>query len=247
MTFDELITNPVGSGSGNVAARYLIKNVIQSRSQALIEARRVTYKIYFDKDGIIFIHFKVGSETFEKLDYDVVFELSPQSDVQASVRSVAKYTLRMMSNIPAFGYTYAYVLNQENMVIDFLKDKFSKEFWENPPTSRNPAQTFGFEKSLQFAALALKRAGMMDINQLKLAATSVSDVRKTIYQDFMPFASKLSEYQRFKLEANSVVKVRKDAAKETRSLRVAPSGKIVNRSIKRPNKPSTARRPQKGN
>lgn len=247
LTFEDLINNPVGSGSGNVAARYLIKNVMQSRAQALIEGRRVTYKVYFDSKEDIFIHFKVGSESFEKLSYDVVFHLSPQSEVQANIRSISKYSLKLMSNIPAFAYTYAYTLNESDLVIDFLKDKFDDQFWTMPPLQRNPAQTFGFEKSLQFAALTLKRAGMMDINQLKLVATKVSDVRKTIHSEFEAFSSKLLEYHNLKMAASKVIKERKDAKRETRSTKIGASRKISSGSGRTPRSPGTARKPQRGN
>ena len=247
MTFEDLVNNPVGSGSGNVAARYLIKNVMQSRAQALIEGRKVTYKVYFDSKEDIFIHFKVGSESFDELSYDVVFQLSPQSDVQASIRSISKYSLKLMSNIPAFAFTYAYTLNQNEMVIDFLKDKFDNQFWDTAPLQRNPAQTFGFEKSLQFAALTLKRTGMMDITQLKLVATKVSDVRKTIHSEFDSFSKKLLEYQSLKNAAAKLVKERKDAKKETRSTKISASKKISSTSGRTPRSPGTARKPQRGN
>ena len=62
------------------------------------------------------------------------------------------YELKLISNIPAFAFTYLYLLNDEESIVGELKSKFPDIFYTKAPEKRNPQSIKGFEKSIHIAS-----------------------------------------------------------------------------------------------
>jgi len=90
----------------------------------------------------------VPSEFYKtnNITYDVLIEIEYRENKRLSLRNAKFY-----SNCPSFIYTYAYVFNQESLVIEDLKSKLPSECLTNPPTIRNPIESRGYEKSIYMA------------------------------------------------------------------------------------------------
>jgi hypothetical protein len=193
MNLDQLVNNPVGSGSANVGARYLIKNVMASKADGMIKNKKI--EANFHKIGTSFVaHFKVESETFDNLFYDIVLEFYPTSDVIEAQPSLSKYDIRMISNIPAFAFTYAYVLNKNEMIIPELKNKFDKIFWSDAPSVRNLSEVYGFEKSIQYVALYIKNLLFLNKAKFLVKSSGKESSWKEINSGFREFAVVMEDY-----------------------------------------------------
>ena len=155
LNLSELINNPTGKNSAYLSNRKLIKENLQMKYQRLIRKhKKFEYKIYKNNDSYIF-HFKVPSETYDKLFYDVVIEFycEPEEPEVKNDRNINRYYLNIFSNSPAFTFTYTYVCNKNNMIPLDCKSFCFKESLTSAPQLRNPVEIYGFEKSIYFACL----------------------------------------------------------------------------------------------
>jgi hypothetical protein len=65
--------------------------------------------------------------------------------------SMLTKNIKVFSNNFAFVYTYAYVMNQRGLLIDYLRSLLPKEVLSEPPKRRNPDETVNYEKSIVYA------------------------------------------------------------------------------------------------
>lgn len=153
-TLLDYMHNPMGSGSAAMSGRDLIYNDLVKRFISLEGKGSMIPVIYKDAKGNYFFHVMVPSETDRENTYDVIIKFESSKEVE-NATTLKPYNVKFFSNIPSFTYTYAYVYNKNDLLVDELKDKFDKEVLLKAPVKRNPQETFGYEKSIFFAAYAI--------------------------------------------------------------------------------------------
>ena len=146
----QMIDNPTGKGSGSVAARYRIRQSMSAMYiRTLQKYRKQFYAVpYLYDDGRILYHVKVPSEAYNinKISYDVLIEFEDKPGMRLAIRNA-----KFFSNSPSFIFTYAYVFNQKDILIDKFKNKLPNQCLVQPPVVRNPVESLGFEKSIYIA------------------------------------------------------------------------------------------------
>lgn len=165
------------------------------------------------------IKVKVPAEKLPNLFYDVLIMLTPEcdskedSDSIKADRTLNRYRLKLFSNSPNFMFTYTYVLNKNNMIVPKLKNKCSQKALVDPPTIKNPVESYGFEKSCYFACKYIKEKGLLN--------KAVIDANLYVFDEFKLQASiasqesKLKEYSLVQKAHRSSVKLSKRAKNNT--------------------------------
>jgi len=160
MTLNKYISNPTGKGSAYVAKRSAIKSGLNLIYIKLLREHRKEFyaQPYIYGNGDILYYVKVPSEFYNdnKITYDVLFLIKYDKQLERKNRQVYFY-----SNSPSFIFTYCYVYNKHDLLIDKLKNKLPNEALTMPPDIRNPIQSLGFEKSTYVAALYLIQGGCL--------------------------------------------------------------------------------------
>lgn len=152
------IDNPMGTGAAVLTSREAIKRDLETRFYKLEGKGSMVPIVYKDIKGNYFFHVIVPSETDRNNTYDVIIKFEPTDGKKGETTSSLKgYNVKFFSNSPAFIYTYAYVYNQHKLIVDELKNKISHEVLTVAPKKRNPQETFGYEKSLFFAAFSIMK------------------------------------------------------------------------------------------
>lgn len=151
-TLVEYLENPMGKGSTAIANRQLIKRDLENRYDRLIlRYKKFDYKLWYDKNDFYF-HVKIPSETNRTNTYDVVIMLTPLDDKKViSEPTLKNYYIKVFSNCPSFVFTYAYVYNDYDMLIDFLKHKYTDVTLTDNPVIKNPGEVINYDKSIFFA------------------------------------------------------------------------------------------------
>jgi len=194
LTLNQFISNPTGKYSAEVGRRDLIKNSLERQFKALLREHngKFQWKIFqpsANKNNFLF-HFKIPSTTKKDLFYDVVLQFNENNKGKTTI---SEFDMKVFSNAPNFMFTYAYVLNEDGLLIDLLKSKIDKRALTQEPDKRNPRQDLGFEKSMYFAGLYIKDARMYYISQIK---NNVSRWNRSAFLDSIANTSeKLEEYQ----------------------------------------------------
>ena len=158
MTFQQFLQNPTGPYSSFFGKRENIKRDLEERFYKLLQSARnkdFKHDIYRDGNDYYFA-FKIPSEKYNKIEYDVVIRLYPKETAVISESTLLNYNIQFFSNSPAFVYTYAYVSNKDKMLIKFLSGKLGSKALNDPPKVRNPIEIYGFEKSIYFSLLYIK-------------------------------------------------------------------------------------------
>lgn len=150
ITLKEFLNNPMGKGAAAIPNKSLIQSDLKTRYNKISSKMQV--KAYYDdKSGSYFFHFIIPSETERKNTYDVVLQFEPKDNGMKNENTILNYNIRFFSNSPSFGFTYAYVFNERDMLIKSLKNKFSGVTLTDSPVVRNPNVTVNYEKSTFFA------------------------------------------------------------------------------------------------
>ena len=241
MTIGDLLQNPTGKGSAVMASRKLIIQDLEMRFMKLMHGHNnyiETYCFKSKQEEYIF-RMKVPAETLPNLYYDVVIMCTPKCDTTEDTESVKgdrtlnRYRLKLFSNSPNFMFTYTYVLNKYDMIVPKLKNKCNPRALTEPPTVKNPVESYGFEKSCYFACRYLKERGLLNkgvidqnlsvFNELKLQAVISTQ------------EAKLKEY-------NLIKKANKSSLKQTKRAKNTPAPT----TLKKPTQPNknTMAKPQ---
>jgi hypothetical protein len=215
VTMNKLLQNPSGPYSAYFARRDLtIKNLNDRYLQMQKDKKEFKLEIFKDKDDYYF-YFKVPSETYDKLHYDVVINFIPVGDQSKSDMTLNNYSVNLFSNAPNFLFTYAYVYNQDGILIDFLKDKISKQALNEPPDIRNPIKSYGFEKSVYFALLYIKMNRLHVKSAINYRADKLD--KKKLIKAVDSTEEKLKQYNR--------AKANEKAGKENQKIQKKPVAK----------------------
>ena len=175
-TFDKYIDNPMG-GSVLVNSATTKSMYTQKFSALLIrESNHLQYTIYRTvnfTDSYI-IHFKIPSETYAGLYYDVVIELYTRDNKLKNSASLRQYNVRFFSNDPRFMYVFANTFAGYDLFVKDLKPKMSRKALKNKATVTNQFNTPGWVKSLYFAYLAMEKYGLFERPMLNQNAEKYS-------------------------------------------------------------------------
>lgn len=149
----ELVTNPSGKASSYGANRLKIKEDLNKRYNSLLyKYAGFDYKVY--KVGHnYFVHFKIPSETYEKLYYDIILEFIPEDSDATKDKNIIRYWIKFFSNSPAMMFTYTYVCYHNKLIPKDIIKFCSKNALRESPSIRNPVEVYGYEKSVYFACL----------------------------------------------------------------------------------------------
>ena len=169
MTIGDLLKNPTGKGSAQMAARkYIIQDLnVRYAKLLLAHNNKLSVKCFKSNDDYM-IYVSVPAEKYSGLYYDVLLQFTPNvetkedSDSIKSDRTLNRYRLKLFSNSPNFMFTYTYVLNKNDMIIPIVKNKCSNLALTQAPTVRNPVESYGFEKSCYFACKYLSDMGYLN-------------------------------------------------------------------------------------
>ena len=166
LTMQSFLINPTGKHSANIARRDRIRADLTARFQKLYREQRKNFSVTFfrlPKDQKVVCRITVPSEELNKVNftYDTMVEFTYPPSAQGLPTSVnfdslKHMSIRVFSNSPGFTFTYAYVFNQEDLIIDWMKPRLSRRSLTEAPDKRNPDYTLGFEKSLYFSMLYLQ-------------------------------------------------------------------------------------------
>jgi hypothetical protein len=220
LTLSDFLQNPSGKGSGMVASREIIIKSMTEKFQKLMKKinGKLIHEIYKVGDNYVF-YFKIPSESFDKLYYDVVLEFSPVDEQAKKDGKLINYQVHFFSNSPSFTFTYAYVVYNTGMMVDRLVDKFDNMAIKNNPSTRNPVEVLGFEKTCYFAALFIKEHDLNTKSIIDEKATKWDENKfiKSIASDH----DKLAEYQIYKRRDTD--KIKREKKKEAKK----PIKKII--------------------
>ena len=206
MTLQELIMNPTGKRSAYVASRSMIKESLTYKYNTLImKYKKFDYKIYKSGD-IYYFYYKIPSETYKQVLYDVIIEFYPDPDDPDCVeqKTTNKYLIKIFSNSPSFMFTYTYVVNENGFLADGTKKFCSKEALKSRPVVRNPVETYGYEKTVYFACLDIINKRLYEKKTIdKMLFKMKND---TFDKNIMTQENKLIEYNKNKNQARKIKK-----------------------------------------
>ena len=202
---DQLLQNPTGKKTSHTTARYRVIEDLTRRMHGMIkEHGSFKFKVFDDGDKYLF-KFKMPSESYDKLFYDVLLEFRPLDKDQKDNKTIREYGMRVFSNSPHFTFTFTYVMNDNGLLVPWIKPKINKKALKDKPKVTNPIGEYGFEKSVYYATLFIKESRLYRKSALKqnLIKLNESALISSIKSDTM----KLREYN----------KVKKDKTKKKKS------------------------------
>ena len=207
LTFHQLVTNPAGKGSAQIAMRGAILNDLRNRTTAVMNMNKgIDLTVYKTKTGIFVLFFRFRSEHLKQrtdMYYDTIIELTPPAGSTGSEKTIGEYTCRFASNNPSFAFTYLYVANKLGYFLPQFKDKFEDIFFTEKPVVRNPSFTFGFEKAILFPALYITEKKLQYIDKLNKLSKGEPNL-VIIKKKFMSFKRKMQEYKQKKIESRAM-------------------------------------------
>lgn len=152
-TLKDYMNNPSGKGSTVIPNRQIIIEDFKKRYEKIKEHHKFDTEIYRNKDDYFF-HILVPSEDKDKeITYDVIIQFTMLDEDFKNDININRYYVKFFSNCPSFTFTYAYVYNTNNIIVDGFETKYRDEVILNEPNTRNPNQIVSFEKSIYFACL----------------------------------------------------------------------------------------------
>jgi len=241
ITLDQFLTNPTGKGSSFMSKRLEVKKNLDMRYYKLLKEStkngNFTYKVYIDKD-VYFFWFKIPSETYKEIYYDVVLEFVPTEKKMEKFSTINDYSINFFSNSPHMMFTYTYVLNQERLLVDMLKStKYSKQALKDRPKVTNPVEIFGFEKSCYYACKYINEKKLYTKAEIERNATQITKTtRVELLNSIMSQESKYLQYE-------AVKKKYADEKRKEREAKARKANSQYNQAVKAATakKPSTSK------
>lgn len=157
MTIQEYIDNPMGKGDASVINRKIIKESMISNFHRYEEkkGKQVKSHPFVTVNGEYYFLLVLPTETERDNSYDVVFHFFDREKKFLSSKSIKDYDVKMFSNDPSFGYTFAYVYNKNGMMVESLIPKLGKKFVTSPPKTRNKFEVVNYNKYIFYGAMIL--------------------------------------------------------------------------------------------
>ena len=240
MTLRDLITNPPGPNSRQVAARYTIRDALRAKFVAAMQdpARRRKFGVQVSKRGEGYIVWvKVPSEKYDVI-YDVILQLS----FPEGARALASADVKVYCNSPSWVYVQGYVFNKNGFLADGWAQALGRAATE-PPDTVNASQDIGFDKVVHQGVLfATGPGGLVTQADLQRASGGTPPNPR---DPKLSAEAKLFEYNRAKdkyAAAARVVKRAERAAKEEDAKRKRAESRNARGTAKTAKVAATAKR-----
>lgn len=178
ITMNDFLTNPTGKSSASFTRRDLVIANLGYRYNELVKKTPITHTLYKCDDYYLF-YVRVPSEKYQdRLIYDVIvqFMITDKNSERKSI-TINDLPMKMYSNSPNFMFTYAYVYNQDDNLVNFLTNKLNSKALTDEPKVKNPQFSYGFEKSVYFALLHIKKSQLNFRNRANMSATIYPKLR----------------------------------------------------------------------
>jgi hypothetical protein len=208
MTVRDLINNPSGPHSRQIAARYTIQDALRAK---FVEAmkdpnRRRRFKVAVSRHGEKFVAWiRVPSEKYA-VDYDVILQLS----FPEGARAVSSADVKVYCNSPGWIFTSAYAFGQAGFLAEGWEAACGRAATE-PPKTTNPHEDLGFDKVLHQAILFFTGpAGYVTQHDLQMSPVGTAPDPK---DPRLSAQSKLQEYGRAKAKYDAIARTVKRAEK----------------------------------
>ena len=196
MTFDDYITNPMGKGSAVMsnAHREVMRMQYKKKFDNILlrEKGKLDYRMFTDsKHNEYWIYVKIPSELCKEFYYDTLIKFYADKNVKGGGRDLFKYNVRFYSNDPAFVYTYAYVFAHNDLFINELSSKMSREALKKAPKEKNPNESVGYVKSIYFVYLLMDNRSLNKVSVFEKQAEPLNV--KFLLDNIMPADQKIAE------------------------------------------------------
>lgn len=177
MSLEQYILNPALKSNAilNAATRELIKTNYQHKFDNIMlrENGKVTYYLYMEpQKNVYWAYIKVPSEIVHNFYYDVIFKFTPTNST-GFFDDIFKFNVKFFSNDPNFVFTYAYVFYKNDLLIQELRSKMSKEALKQHPEEKNPTEQISYEKAIYFAYLIMKERKLNKLLKFKAEAKTL--------------------------------------------------------------------------
>jgi hypothetical protein len=215
MTVRDLITNPTGPYSRQVAARYTIRDALKAKFLAAMKdpARRKRFQASVTgvaPDFVVWL--RVPSE-----EYDVVYDVVLQLHFPEGVRALSSAEIKLYCNSPSWVFTTGYAAREAGILFPGWEGALGRAAKEKPKVT-NPNLDVGFDKVVQQGLLwAMGPGGLLSMGDLQRAT-----VAKSLAPDprapGLSAEAKLFEYNRAKDKHDAQKRTEKASAKAAKEL-----------------------------
>jgi hypothetical protein len=196
MSFAQYILNPMGKSNAVMSAgsREYMRTKYKKKFDNIMlrEKGKMDYRLFTDeKNNTFWIYCKIPSELCKNFYYDTLIKFYTDEKVKEGGRDLFKYNVRFFSNDPAFVYTYAYVFAHNDLFINELHSKMSKEALRKPPKEKNPNNSVGYVKSIYFVYLLMQNRSLNKVNIFEKQAEPLSV--QFLMENIMPADQKIAD------------------------------------------------------
>lgn len=176
MTLNEFLENPIGKGDASINVTVL-RQALSAKYDIYQKTKYKQVKMSIYKQplkDVYWIWLEMPTETERDNTYDVVYKFTNPKPTDRTSLGIGKFDIQIFANVPSFAYTFAYVYNANELLIDTLSSKLGKDFISKTPDVRNRNQVLLFDKYVYF--------GARYILDSKVLNRMVADSRASRYQ-----------------------------------------------------------------
>lgn len=181
LTVNSIIAN-IKKGQSALKVREILTKLEQSYNEikpTLIVAGCVS------KPTTTTVFLKMPSKSTANVLYDIVLELHSTDKIDLNTK------FKVFSNSPSFVYNFGYVFHSQGSLL--YPEKYPVEVKTQPPVTRNPFFTVGFDKHIYAAIKLISQTTLAGIkNQYESAAPAIKS-----------FADKMQEVDSIRREVNN--------------------------------------------
>lgn len=170
MNIQDYLNNPMGKGS-SVLMLSASRESLDSQYEKL--SLRMSVKWFMLNKKYYIAHVKIPSRKHDKLYYDVLLQFDTSSFGDSIVINHAD--MKIFSNCPSFTYTYAYVCNEKDQLINWTRSKYNRNILRKNPESRNPNEILNYERSIYLACKFITSNSRNYISRIKLSAVKATN------------------------------------------------------------------------
>ena len=211
MILRDMIQNPPGAYTRQIAARYTIRDALRAKFVAAMAdpKRRRRFRVQVSGSEPEFTAWvKVPSETYD-VDYDVIFNLH----FDEGVRTATGARVRLYCNAPSWIFTYGYVARSEGILAPGWDGALGLAATDAPNIT-NPSEDVGYDKVVFQAILfLLGPGGFVSLNDFRRGSGGAAPNPKDAS---LSGEAKLFEYKRAKQKYDAAKRVEKRAEQEAK-------------------------------
>lgn len=210
MTLAEFLENPIGKGDASIPNKSLILGALSAKYDKLTDGSKgdkktIQMRVYrTGGSDVYWFWLVIQSESERDNTYDVVFKFFDASGKNDTTKPISKFDFQVFTNTPSFAYTYAYVYNENNLIIPELKDRLGRTFYLDAPVVRNRNENIMYDKYIYFGARYILDSKKMNRITLEMIAkpynekylTSHIRTLETIMNEYHKAEAKLKKKKR---------------------------------------------------